>query len=225
MKAKEMDAKLIQVTRKNYRKANKEIVERLLEHLDVTLSQDVIEKGLLAEQPCRLERVPEDKLANLLEDSEKMPDVYLDVCHNPQAVDCVIKELSKLHPTSQIHVVCGFSKQKDMTSMLHSIATCPNVKAIHPVTSQHFKLQHIDSVKQRVDEITKLLHPYISHQKNPFQEPIECGNIHSTLHKVTKTAAENKDVVLICGSFYIMADARDFYKFGDELDPKEVNIF
>ena len=38
MKAKEMDAKLIQVTRKNYRKANKEIVERLLEHLDVTLS-------------------------------------------------------------------------------------------------------------------------------------------------------------------------------------------
>jgi hypothetical protein len=38
MKAKEMDAKLIQVTRKNYRKANTEIVERLLEHLDVTLS-------------------------------------------------------------------------------------------------------------------------------------------------------------------------------------------
>ena len=100
MKAKEMDAKLIQVTRKNYRKANKEIVERLLELLDVTVSKEVKEKGLQAEQPCRLERVPEEKLACLLEGTAKIPDVYLDVCHNPQAVDCVIKELSKLHPTS-----------------------------------------------------------------------------------------------------------------------------
>lgn len=31
MKAKEMDAKLIQVTRKNYRKANEEIVEHIIE--------------------------------------------------------------------------------------------------------------------------------------------------------------------------------------------------
>jgi folylpolyglutamate synthase/dihydropteroate synthase len=27
--------------------------------------------------------------------------------------------VQNLHPESQIHVVCGFSKQKDMTSMLH----------------------------------------------------------------------------------------------------------
>ena len=57
------------------------------------------------------------------------------------------------------------------------------------------------------------------------QEPIECGNIHSTLHKVTKNATENKNVLLICGSFYIMADVRDFNKFGDDLDLAEVNIF
>jgi folylpolyglutamate synthase/dihydropteroate synthase len=44
------------------------------------------------------------------------------------------------------------------------------------------------------------------------------------LSHVTKKAAENKDVVLVCGSFYIMADVRDFFKFGDDLDPKEVNL-
>ena len=42
---------------------------------------------------------------------------------------------------------------------------------------------------------------------------------------MTKNAAINKDVVLVCGSFYIMADVRDFYKFEDEIDPKEVNVF
>ena len=161
-------------------------------------------------------------LCNLLKD-ENIPDVYLDVCHNPQAVECVIKEVQKLHPESRIYVICGFSKQKDMTSMLHQIATCPNVAAIHPVTSQHFKLQHIDSVKEKVEEIERLLHPYTG-GKNPFQEPIEKGDIHSTLKHVTKKAAEKKDVVLVCGSFYIMADVRDYYMFGDELDPIEVNL-
>ena len=62
-------------------------------------------------------------------------------------------------------------------------------------------------------------------QKNPFQAPILSGDIKGTLSHVTKNAAENKDVILVCGSFYIMADVREFYKFGDEIDPKEVNIF
>jgi folylpolyglutamate synthase/dihydropteroate synthase len=75
--------------------------------------------------------------------------------------------VQKLHPDSQIYVVCGFSKQKDMTSMLHKIATCPKVAAIYPVTSQHFKLSHIDNVKEKVEEISRLLHPYIN-EKNPF---------------------------------------------------------
>jgi len=51
--------------------------------LNVSVSTDAIEKGIKAEQPCRLERVPEEKLAKLLEDSSKLPDIYLDVCHNP----------------------------------------------------------------------------------------------------------------------------------------------
>lgn len=224
MRAREMESKLIQVTRKNYLKANIEIVERLLEQLGIPLSKEAIAQGLKAEQPCRLEKVPIEKLVSICEKKESLPEVYLDVCHNPQAVECVIKQLAKIHPMSRVHVVCGFSKAKDMTSMLHFLATSPNVKTIYPVTSQHFKLQHIDNVKSKVDEIIKLLHPYIDLSQNPFQEPIECGNIGCTLDKVTKAAGENKDVVLVCGSFYIMQDVREFYNFGDETDPKEVNL-
>lgn len=51
----------------------------------------------------------------------------------------------------------------------------------------------------------------MNEQKNPFQDPIKSGDIHETLLKVTKNAAENKDVVLVCGSFYIMSDVRNFY--------------
>ena len=93
-----------------------------------------------------------------------MPVVYLDVCHNPQAVECVLRELAMEHPQSDVYVVCGFSKQKDMTAMLHHIATSPNVKSIYPVTSSHFKLQNIENVLSKFEEVGNLLHPYIEHK-------------------------------------------------------------
>lgn len=49
MKAHEMNSKLIQVTRKNYRKANIEIVERLLEQLGIEISAEAKDIGLRAE--------------------------------------------------------------------------------------------------------------------------------------------------------------------------------
>jgi len=106
-----------------------------------------------AEQPCRFERVPDDKIATIVPGGS--PDIYLDVCHNPQAVESVLRELERVHPTSKIHVVCGFSKQKDMTAMLHHLASSPNVKSIHGVTSPHFKLQGIEAIASKFSEVKK----------------------------------------------------------------------
>lgn len=79
-------------------------------------------------------------------------------------------------------------------------------------------------MKQKFAEVSKLLHPYIDHQQNPLREPIEGGDIHKTLKHITHEASQSKDVVLICGSFYIMSDVRSFFKFMDEVDPLEVNL-
>ena len=223
IKAKEMDSKLIQVTRKNYRKANQEIVDHIVERLGIPITPEGKAEGIKAEQPCRFERVPDDKIHAVVPDLKDGPAIYLDVCHNPQAVESVLRELERVHPTSKIFVVCGFSKQKDMTAMLHNLASSPNVISIHPVSSSHFKLQSIDSIAEKFAEVKKSLHPYIDQGKNPLQEPIERGSIPHTLEHITKEAASNQDVVLVCGSFYIMSDVRSFYKFLDEFDPIEVN--
>ena len=50
-----------------------------------------------------------------------------------------------------------------MTTMLHHLATSPNVRAIHPISSPHFKLQTIDAVKDKFTEVKRLLHPYMDH--------------------------------------------------------------
>lgn len=82
MRAKEMDAKLIQVTRKNYRKANKEIVDHMIDLLGIPITPEARAKGLDSEQPCRLEKVPKENFAHL-HDAAEGPVIYLDVCHNP----------------------------------------------------------------------------------------------------------------------------------------------
>jgi hypothetical protein len=62
----------------------------------------------------------------------------------------VIKEVAKKHPHNKITVACGFSKAKDMTAMLHFLATNNHVKSIYPVTSNHFKLSTIDVINEKV---------------------------------------------------------------------------
>lgn len=54
-----MEAQLIQIKKKPFIDANKEIATRLLESLGINIPASVLDKGLLAELPCRLEIVPE----------------------------------------------------------------------------------------------------------------------------------------------------------------------
>lgn len=39
-----------------------------------------------------------------------------------------------------------------------------------------------------------------------------------------KDSEKEKDIILVCGSFYIMADVREYLKYQDVYDDKEVNI-
>lgn len=76
-------ARLIKVKEENFRKANREMVRRIVENLGVPVSQEAMETGLEFEQPCRLERVGESKLVPILGSDKSIPKVFLDICHNP----------------------------------------------------------------------------------------------------------------------------------------------
>ena len=77
-----------------------------------------------------------------------------------------------------------------MTAMLHFLATNPHVKSIYPITASHFKLSSIEAIKEKIQDAVKLLHPY-DNEANPFREPIDNGDIASTLSQITQDSAEN----------------------------------
>lgn len=102
------------------------------------------------------------------------------------------------------------------------MASDTQVKAIYPITSKHFKLTSIEDVQKKIQEVKKLFLSF-DEAVSVFKEPIENGNIEATIQHALEQSVKDNDVVLICGSFYIMSDVREYLKYDDVFDHKEVN--
>ena len=60
----------------------------------------------------------------------------MDVAHNEQGLLAVLKELKY----SNVTVICGFGKNKDVQPLLQLFLNEQKVKAIHTVSCEHFRL-------------------------------------------------------------------------------------
>ena len=57
-------------------------MNNIIELLGVNVPEEARLKGMAYEQPCRLERVPDENLKSLL-NMDFNSHVYMDICHNP----------------------------------------------------------------------------------------------------------------------------------------------
>jgi folylpolyglutamate synthase/dihydropteroate synthase len=133
------------------------------------------------------------------------------VAHNEQGVAAVLDQLSKI--TSEVTVICGFSKSKNIDKifcMLSDPQTKPYIRAVHPVSSNHYRLQNSQELYQKM---------LSTGSSEKFREPL---SIVETLEQVHATTNPG-DTVLIFGSFYIMADVRSALGMPQEVDPPMTN--
>eukprot|EP00347_Sterkiella_histriomuscorum_P024063 403332430 len=213
--ANKMGARLIHCKKKNFLKSNQEIVESIIKTLGVKIPQSLVKKSCSINQPCRLERVPNEKISQYIR-SHQMPTVYLDVCSNPSAAKAVVEEIVNRHPTSKISAVCGLSTAKDMTSFLHFLATHKHIKAIHPIALNHSCDANIEEVNQKIQEVLKLINSF--ERNNIFKEPILHAEMSDRLEQILKQCHKDQDIMLICGSYNMMHGVRQFFNYEDEYD-------
>ena len=90
------------------------------------------------------------------------------------------------------------------------MAANPKVKGIFPVSSEHVRLASIEEIEKKIEEVKKLFLSMDEGLKT-FKETIAKGDIAANLESVIKKSAESDDLVLICGSFYIMSDVKAFF--------------
>ena len=68
-----------------------------------------------------MEKIDIEKLTSkypCFKEDGAMKNIYLDVSHNLSAFEAVVDSLKARHVGSKIRIVCGFSKMKDIHSML-----------------------------------------------------------------------------------------------------------
>lgn len=146
-----------------------------------------LEGRLSARPPCRFEVFSKGGVT-----------VVLDIAHNEDAIIALVKKVQFKYPNRRARVVIGMSSDKTVDKCIASMwgfLKSPDrfycVEARHPRALPHTELRSL------ITQVSK-------------QQPAQGndGDIRSSLRKAILAAAPEDDVVLVCGTAFIMAEAR-----------------
>ncbi len=117
------------------------------------------------------------------------PTVILDVAHNEDGIKQVLKQLQTNYPASHFHFVLGFVNDKDISKI---------ISLLPKDASYYFTNAHIP----RALPFKELMQQAASHHL------IGKGFDHvNTAITQAKLHAKNNDVIMVCGSFFLIAEA------------------
>ncbi len=153
-----------------------------LRNLDIKIQEAALHNGI--------ERVKEiTGLRGRWEILQQHPTIIADVAHNKDGIQQVIEQLNINYPTAQLHFVLGFVKDKDVESVL----------ALFPDNAKYyFTNAHIPRALLKTDLQEKAAKVNL------------VGDCFATVDEAVNSAKQNaseNDVIMICGSFFIISES------------------
>jgi len=127
--------------------------------------------------------------------------VILDVAHNEDGIEKLFTRLKKRFPGQPITAIYGASKDKDVTACLRGFLDC--VERVFFVAA---------SIERRMSQ-EELLHAAHNSTK--------CVSFSSVSHAMER-AIQDGGVVVVFGTFYIMAEARRFLGIIEPTDSEQI---
>ena len=119
---------------------------------------------------------------------ETKPALILDVAHNEDGIKQILEQLRYSYPNSNFHFVLGFVSDKDVSKVL---------SLFPPAAKYYFTNAHIPRALPAA-ELKKIASEYLL-DGNSFE------NVNDAV-KEAKTNAMAHDVIMVCGSFFIIAE-------------------
>lgn len=196
--AKKQNSPLIQVVGHflNYDDENNAIARRALQLLDV--KEKSIDEALKIRPPCRMELLHQN------------PPVILDVGHNPDGLEHLLQAATQQYPQTSFRIVFGLSKNKDIDGCLNVLKRF----------GDHFYL--VEAPNGRGLPITELLKKMREHDFEDKSISIE-GSITNSIQEAIKAAKKHNQTVIICGTFFIMSEARATLGIKEPRDDFDLN--
>ena len=156
------------------------------------LSAESIAEGLKMRPPCRMEEVPCGSTT-----------VILDVAHNPDGFFRLFDGLAKRFENRKFRVVAGLSKDKDVAGCLEVLTR--EAKYVHFVQAEHPRAAPAGELQELV--------------QGRDGRGSASASIKEGFQKALALAEAEGDVLVICGSFFIMADIREALGISEPRDP------
>lgn len=163
-----------------YDEENSAIAQLALEQLapHFNLDPDGVREGLSVRPSCRFERVG---------------DVIFDVAHNPEAIFSLLQALHNFLPNGKFRFLVGFCKDKEYDRCLDLISDVAT--HVHLVQSGSLRAATAEELKLAM----KNEDPHLSTPHLSIKEGVAAA--------YTQAHAKG-EILVVCGSFYIMAEAK-----------------
>lgn len=183
---------------------NNAIAKKSLETLGI--ASESIAKGCMALPPCRLEKIILPEKAK----GEQPLAIILDVAHNPDGLQSLFFAIKQSYPNACVRIVCGLSHNKE-------IAACVSLLKENGCA---FHLVQANSSRALSQE---LLYQEFIHQGISSDTLFTAESIEQSMQQALNLAALHQEIVVVCGSFFIMAQIRAFLGIVEPSDPFELN--
>jgi dihydrofolate synthase / folylpolyglutamate synthase len=192
---------------KDYDVENSRIVKAALKllqlsHPDVvgsSIADEIVTRGTAIRPPCRFELVQAK--------GDNAPMVILDVAHNPPAMEYLLRKLQSTYPDTSFRIVVGMSSDKDMTLCGKSVMEIVknDVSKIHFVQAAHPRAATLEEILNA----TKLEAAHFD---------LTDRSLTNQIQKALDLATRNQEMVVICGSVFLMSEAREALGFDEPRD-------
>ena len=129
--------------------------------------------------------------------------------------------VSTRFPNNRIRVIYASSAKKDVYGCLEKIIQYAS--KVHLVVQKHNRAMKLDDLVAEKDNVCAGI--VVDHNKPIFQEIVAEGDIKQTLDDAFKQSSETgeEEVVVICGTFFMMQEVNNYFKLPYESDPFELN--
>ena len=150
--------------------------------------------------------------------------VILDVAHNPQAMEYLMIKLQSNYPNRKNQrIVVGMSSDKDLKHctdiLLNHVEYHP--EKLHLVEASHPRAASISSILEANEKLVD------SYHESPNEDELnghgrDVSSVSKQVHSALQLAAKNDELLVICGSVFIMADAREELGIVEPRDSKVI---
>lgn len=189
----------------NFQAENDAIATTSLKYLQIP--EYAIQQGLKATPPCRVETWLPDRLAHIFPNILLPKAVILDVAHNPDGIGHLLAILGQRFPGTSMRFIVGLSKSKDISTCLDLISH----------SASHIYLVEADS--SRAAPVIALLKELRA--QGFSEQALTCDlSIPLAIHNaITVAGQQSNEIVVVCGTFFIMSAARAALGIIESQDP------